>query len=1367
MNHLLLIYYLKTPLSYQNLIGSWLPLLFKLFSAKKWHKLVNMLARAGTEVFTLQYPLRLLIAISVLISGLGIKMEVLGQDLIPFGPEFKVSSTPGYNDTPSAAMDSEGDFVTVWASDGIYARRYNAQGIAQGAEFKVNTTAITNVFRSPSPSVAMNSEGDFVVVWKNFLDTNGDRIVDKLEIYGQRYNAQGITQGSEFKVTTASAVWSPSPSAAMDSDGDFVVIWTNAQDTNGDGAADKLEIYGQRYNAQGITQGSEFKVTTIPGSASSQYTPSIGMSSEGDFVVVWKDLKDTNGDRTADKLDIYARRYNKRGEAQGAEFIINTTTTYVELAFSPAVAMDSDGDFVVVWISNRIYARSYNKRGEAIGAEFIVTPTTVQRSSPSIAMNSDGDFVVIWISNLIYGQRYNKKGEAIGAEFKVNAPLDNQNNSSPSVAMDNDGDFVVIWQNDQDTNGDGARDKSDIYGQRFSYPGKDFKVSSTLGNNDIPSVAMDSDGNFVALWQYIQDTNGDGSPDKSDIYGQRYNKKGEALGTEFKVTTTTVQSSLPPVAMNNEGDFVVVWQNLQFINRNGHILAYTDIYARRYNGQGIALGAEFKVNTTVGFHYFHSAAMNSEGDLVVVWEYHQDTDGDADKSGIYGQRYNKKGEVLGTEFKINTTTKIGARSLYSVAMNSEGDFVVVWETTQYLNRNGYLYGYTDIYGQRYNKKGEVVGTKFKINSTTTMHARSFFSIAMNSEGDFVVVWTAYNNNSPNEPDIYSQRYNKKGETQGTEFKVNTTPGYNNSASVAMNSEGDFVVVWMAYDNIALNNIYGQRYNKKGEALGTEFKVNAPLDNQNNSSPSVAMDKDGNFMVVWRVGGNYFSKLDIYAKLFHVPSNTLLSLTSVAENQIAGTTVGTLATTDLTPGDRFTYALVEGNGSADNAFFEITGDQLKTKVSFDFETKASYYIRVRTTDAQGLVYEKPLVITITDANDAPTHIAFKATSLLENQAVGTTMGSFTTTDADAGASHSYILVTGTGDRDNASFSVEANTLKSNALFDFEVKQTYSIRVETNDGKGGVLAKAFSIVITDINDTPTLDAIADLRLETASVEQTVPLANITSGGEANQVLTVKAISSNTELIPDSIRVEHTSPNPTGTLRFIVASGKSGTAIITVTVRDNGGRANGAVDFIERSFRVTVAGVPQAPALLAVQVNEQEPRRQVDLIWSNVANETGYRIEVSQGEETQFRQLDIGKAANDTIFSHTGLTPGSRYFYRVVAYNTAGDSPASEVIGAITASDIVTALADEAEAALLKLYPTPTSNKLTVDVSSFSLQLTQKCKLAAYDLQGRLVWYGEWKGHMPQTMVISVAGWQAGVYQFVFTIEEKQISKMIVKH
>ena len=80
-----------------------------------------------------------------------------------------------------------------------------------------------------------------------------------------------------------------------------------------------------------------------------------------------------------------------------------------------------------------------------------------------------------------------------------------------------------------------------------------------------------------------------------------------------------------------------------------------------------------------------------------------------------------------------------------------------------------------------------------------------------------------------------------------------------------------------------------------------------------------------------------------------PENVLLSTFAFNENIVRGSAIATLSTSDPDSGETHSYALVSGEGDADNSAFTIDGDQLKIIGLPDFETKSSYSIRLETKD----------------------------------------------------------------------------------------------------------------------------------------------------------------------------------------------------------------------------------------------------------------------------------------------------------------------------------------------------------------------------------------------------------------------------------
>jgi hypothetical protein len=171
-------------------------------------------------------------------SGGGVYAQRYNSSGVTRGTEFQVNTyTTGSQMETSIAMDYEGDFVISWDSNGqdgdnsgIFAQRYDSQGQLRGTEFRVNTYTSGTQRLS---AVAMDNNGDFVVTWGS-IGQDGD----DYGIYAQRYDNNGVPQRSEFQVNTFTTTRQFISKIAMDNGGDFVITWANYyQDANGYGYA--------------------------------------------------------------------------------------------------------------------------------------------------------------------------------------------------------------------------------------------------------------------------------------------------------------------------------------------------------------------------------------------------------------------------------------------------------------------------------------------------------------------------------------------------------------------------------------------------------------------------------------------------------------------------------------------------------------------------------------------------------------------------------------------------------------------------------------------------------------------------------------------------------------------------------------------------------------------------------------------------------------------------------------------------------------------------------------------------------------------------------------------------------------------------
>jgi hypothetical protein len=376
------------------------------------------------------------------------------------GAEFQVSTH--FSDRqvlPSVAMSASGSFVVVWQSQGqdgssygVFGQRFSADGVQQGLEFRVNTHTTD---RQMFPDVAMDADGNFVVVWESFTQ---DGPFD-LSVFAQRYDTAGVPQGAEFRVHAASVGEQRRPSVAMDTAGNFVVVWHG------------LHIAGRGFDATGTPQGPDFEVSTDTGSF--QNLPSVAAGATGDFVAVW-----VSEGQDGDGRGVFGQRFTAAGVKDGSEFRANSYTTSYQTF--PSVAAGSSGRFAVVWQSylqdgsgSGVFGQAYDGSGNPRGDEFQANSFTtsfqlLSEAGSGVAADGDGGFVVAWhgqgpgygLSN-VFGRRFTAAGKPRGAEFQANTYV-TANQQRAAVATDGKNRFVVVWESE-------LQDGSDrgIFGQRF------------------------------------------------------------------------------------------------------------------------------------------------------------------------------------------------------------------------------------------------------------------------------------------------------------------------------------------------------------------------------------------------------------------------------------------------------------------------------------------------------------------------------------------------------------------------------------------------------------------------------------------------------------------------------------------------------------------------------------------------------------------------------------------------------------------------------------------------------------------------------------------------------------------------------------
>ena len=138
------------------------------------------------------------------------------------------------------------------------------------------------------------------------------------------------------------------------------------------------------------------------------------------------------------------------------------------------------------------------------------------------------------------------------------------------------------------------------------------------------------------------------------------------------------------------------------------------------------------------------------------------------------------------------------------------------------------------------------------------------------------------------------------------------------------------------------------------------------------------------------------------------------------------------------------------------------------------------------------FEEDINANQSDTNQAPTNITLNNSTIAENQPINTKIGNFTTIDPNTANTFTYSLVSGTGDTNNNSFIIVGNNeLQTKAVFDYETKNSYSIRIKTTDQGGLSFEKQLTIGVTDVNDrtlTPITDYAPNVNISTGLIFST---------------------------------------------------------------------------------------------------------------------------------------------------------------------------------------------------------------------------------------------------------------------------------------
>ncbi|HEX4963164.1 MAG TPA: hypothetical protein VF173_20200 [Thermoanaerobaculia bacterium] len=364
--------------------------------------------------------------------------------------------------------------------------------------------------------------------------------------------------------------------------------------------------------------------------------------------------------------------------------------------------------------------------------------------------------------------------KAIGGPEQLLSPTGKQ----PAIATYGKGGFVVVWADTENNDPDDLGIRGTLVRPGALAPGQQFTVSTTTaGVQNHPAVSADSSGRFVVAWQSADLPAPPLDPGSSGIFGQRFGIGGAKQGDELPLTTSVTDAQLTPtVAMGDDGAFVASWVDV----RDG----FKHISAARFSVNSAPVGLEIDLPTLGDFGNEDPEVVHYPGGFAVGWNEIAlcPFGGNPDNAAV--KRFDNEGGTAGRVYRL--TGELCAErgfGLAGLASSHAGALAV------FSGPDGYS-------GQRFAPSGEAVGGLFPLGGPpcTDLTCRAVRAVAMDDNGRFALVWeTTVNGVGSN---LAAQLYTAANRPRSVLTPVNLTPSKGLETPVAaLANDGTLEIAW--------------------------------------------------------------------------------------------------------------------------------------------------------------------------------------------------------------------------------------------------------------------------------------------------------------------------------------------------------------------------------------------------------------------------------------------------------------------------------------------------------------------------------------------------------------------------------------------
>jgi large repetitive protein len=304
------------------------------------------------------------------------------------------------------------------------------------------------------------------------------------------------------------------------------------------------------------------------------------------------------------------------------------------------------------------------------------------------------------------------------AEVRVNQRTDFKQRN-PATAFSPAGASMVVWENDQR----GIRavhfSRSGVAGTEIVLLENQAVDADHVISRRQPAIVFLSEGTFGLAWteelsyEHHYPFIGESRLIDQDVYFQRFNTSGAAVGQRQKVNTATDQREGTPRLIARGGKVLALWED-----------AAGGVFVRSLES---ANAPAVRINGAAGANAAIAAAGNR---YLAVWEAE-----DGDTTGVFARLLDANGTPLAPASRLNTQV-VGRQRRPAVSGDGNDGFFVAWQHDA-STRDARLFG------RRVTGAGALVGGELALATPGSGPVQMNPTVTLVSPGRFLVTWVAW------------------------------------------------------------------------------------------------------------------------------------------------------------------------------------------------------------------------------------------------------------------------------------------------------------------------------------------------------------------------------------------------------------------------------------------------------------------------------------------------------------------------------------------------------------------------------------------------------------------------------------------------